>query len=214
MGSDGRADFRMVGLILDVGQRALFLKMIGPASVIDKEVEPFERLAASMSIGDQHAQPQPENPHGASQGPPEFGWETPEGWVQGPPRRMRLVTFAPGGSEQATCYVAILAGRAGGVTANLNRWREQMGQKALTTAEIDDLPRLVVLGKPSSMVEIGGELDDKEAGAQQNTAGMLGLVCELEDRTLFVKMTGPRELVQKEKEHFKEFCLSLKRRLP
>jgi len=218
MGSEPQAEYRMVGLILDLDKSALFMKMVGPQSVLDKEVDAFVELAASMRAGagaqpDPHGGAPPPAPSSAAGQQPEFAWEVPEGWVQGPARNMRVVTFAPAGSEQAVCYVAVLGGAAGGVEPNLNRWRQQMGQKRLTKEEIKNLVYLEVLGNPSPMIQVGGDFTAQDGG-KQASAALLGLVCELEGRTLFVKMTGPTELVKREKQRFMEFCISLQRRHP
>jgi hypothetical protein len=39
---------------------------------------------------------------------------------------------------------------------------------------------------------------------------MLGLICPLPERTLFVKLVGPAATVRAERERFEEFCRSLR----
>jgi hypothetical protein len=134
---------------------------------------------------------------------PELKWQAPEGWQEMPPKTMRLVSFQVGGSPDAECYVTLLNNDGGGIEANVNRWRQQMGQEPLTAADLAALPTITVLGKPSPMVEMAGTYMDKPGQA------LVGLVCLLEGNAVFVKMTGPAEVLTAERARFTAFCESL-----
>lgn len=128
----------------------------------------------------------------------EFTWKAPDGWTQGPAKQMRLVTFRPDDDPRVECYVTVLDGAAGGLEANVNRWRQQMRLTPLTADAIAKLDVVSVLGRDARVVEIDG-----------GAVGICGLVCELDGRTLFVKMTGPSESLRAERERFLAFCRSL-----
>ncbi len=148
------------------------------------------------------------SPHGAKS--PEFGWETPPGWEAKAPTSMRMANFALGEAGEGECYLTVLAGTAGGLEANINRWQsDQMGQAPLSLEEIAALPKITVLGKPGTFLEVSGEFTGM-GGDPQSGSMLLGLVCELDGRMLFVKATGPAAVIQGEKEHFLAFCQSLK----
>lgn len=134
------------------------------------------------------------------------GWEAPESWTKAPDRAMRLVTFMAGAENPAECYITTLSGAAGGVEANANRWREQMGQPALHLEAMAALPTIPVLGKEAALVEVYSP----STGGDQDGRGLLGVICELEDQVVFVKMVGPQATVQAEKDRFLAFCGSLK----
>lgn len=212
MGSEAQPDYRLAGLILEAPSATLFLKMVGPAAVIDREIEHFKELGASFGV----RQPEPSASADASRPPASsspnsaqgLSWETPEGWVRGDERSMRLVTFTPEGAPDAECYVTVLPGEAGGVAANLNRWRSQMGQPELTQAEIEALDRRDVLGSESPFIEIEGDFTGM-SGTRTADAGFLGLICTVGTGTLFVKMTGPADVIEAERENFLAFCESL-----
>lgn len=125
-------------------------------------------------------------------------WTVPDGWTEGPARQMRVVTFVPAGTTGVECYVTLLAGSGGGLAANVNRWRQQIGLAAATPAEIDALATLDVLGVKARLVEI-------TSGAN----GVLGLVAETGAQTVFVKMTGPPDVLKAQRERFLAFCRSL-----
>ncbi len=137
-----------------------------------------------------------------------FAWTAPEGWRPAEERPMRVVTFAAGPNQEAECYVTILGQGGGGAAANINRWREQMGQPPLTEAEVAALPVIEVLGKPSPWVEIRGTFTG-QSGAVLDDALLLGLVCPVDAFSVFVKMTGPASVVEAQRDAFLAFCTSL-----
>jgi hypothetical protein len=150
-------------------------------------------------------------PAPAAAPPPEafeipLRWVVPKGWEEAPPRPMRLVTFAtPGGCE---CYVSQLAGDGGGMAANLNRWRGQMGLAPLDDAWIAALERVTVLGEEAPLIEMTGTYTAM-SGAAQPGARFLGVAAEAGGWMWFVRMTGPDEAVAAQRDAFLAFCRSL-----
>jgi hypothetical protein len=139
-----------------------------------------------------------------------YKWQVPEGWSEAPATSMRIGNFKIAASPDAECYLTVLTGAAGGVDANINRWRRQMGQPELKPEEIAALAKVDVLGMPAPVVEIAGSFTGM-AGQQFPDHMLLGTVVMLADETLFVKMTGPAAVVSSEKDHFLAFCKSLAR---
>jgi len=138
-----------------------------------------------------------------------FAYTTPDSWEEAPPTAMRMANFRLKSNAEAECYLTLLQGAAGGVAANVNRWRGQMQQPELTEAELAALPEVEVLGKPGKVVEITGNYVGMTGGEKPGYM-LLGMVTELPGRTLFVKMTGPEAAVRPEKENFLAFCRSLR----
>lgn len=202
MGTEAKPDYRMAGLILEAPSATVFLKMVGPSAVVGGEIQSFLDLGASFDVK------QPNAPAASANGTQGLFWATPDGWVRGRDRSMRLVTFSPGGSADTECYITVLPGEAGGLSANLNRWRSQMGQPALSLDEIGALERREVLGAEGVFIEIDGDFTGMSGGTTQG-AGFLGMVCRVGDGTLFVKMTGPASAVGAERDNFFAFCESL-----
>ncbi len=217
MGGNAQEGYRLLGRLAIANGKAYFVKMTGPADLVGKEEGRFNQFCDSLKedpqamIAAAHASA---GVSGTAPGLPPVGgfnsmdlkWDAPEGWEQAPDRPMRLVTYKVGDAE---CYIALLSGGAGGVDANINRWRRQMGQPALSKVELAALPKLTVLGREAPMVEITGEYIGMGETRNAN-AGMLGLVCPLEGQTLFVKMVGPAEVLAGQTEQFKAFCTSLR----
>ena len=144
----------------------------------------------------------------ADTGNASLTWTLPEGWRELPPRPMRLASFAVGDAE---CYIAVLAGDGGGIAANINRWRRQMGLDPLDDAAIQALPTLTVLGGPAAFVAMEGTYRDMNGNTLEQ-AGVLGVVRDLDGRTLFIRMTGPAATVRAHQAEFRAFCESLRER--
>ena len=136
-------------------------------------------------------------------------WDLPEGWKEAPPTPMRAGNFTVEASPEIECYLTVLTGMAGGVRANVNRWRHQMGQPEMDADQIAALPTIEMLGHPSTLIEITGDFTGM-IGQQESNYMMLAVICALHEETVFVKMTGPVAAVEAERESFLAFCQSLK----
>lgn len=140
-------------------------------------------------------------------------WATPEGWSAAPegssPGGMRLIDLRFGPNGEGECYLSAMPGKAGGLEANVNRWRTQMGQPPYSADELTKLPKKPFLNRDSTFVKFDG--DFKGVGATEARKGyqLLGLVQEAPEFTLFVKMTGPKEVIEKNEAAFDQFCQSI-----
>jgi hypothetical protein len=198
-----RPGYRMLGLLIEEPGRTVTLKMTGPAATVAEEKERFLGLAKSF-----RAQ---ETPPEAPKDDSRLAWDAPPEWEIRKGHEMREVTFAPRGSEGVECYVTILSGGAGGLEANLTRWSGQMGQPPLVEAEIAALETVRVLGRDAKLIDVTGAYTDMQGNKFEN-AGLLGLVCPVEGALVTVKMTGPKDVVAREKDRFLTFCRSLRAR--
>lgn len=143
-------------------------------------------------------------------GADNFAWDLPEGWERGPERSMRLATLYAGPDHAIECRMFVLDNMGGGLEDNVNRWRQQMSQPPLSAGEIAELPRMEVLGRSSTLLDIEGEFTDMQ-GAPVPGQRMLGLICPLDNgQGLFIKLTGPAESVAAERDAFLALCASLR----
>ena len=143
------------------------------------------------------------------QGKPGLAWDTPAGWKTEQPTAMRQANFTLEAHPEAQCYVSILPGTAGGMHANINRWRDQMGQPELSAGEIDGLYKVEILGGQGTFVEIAGDFTGM-GGTPTKGALLYGVVLERPANTVFVKMMGPQDALEGQKDAFLGFCCSLR----
>jgi hypothetical protein len=239
MGETLREDFGLLGLVVSEPTGSLFLKFTGPAALVEAERERFLAFAGSLRLpepgaaseahgpddghdhGDEHF-PGDGHDHGepaeaaapvAAQSSGALTWTAPEGWRPTGPRPMREVTFQMGAPEaKAECYVALLPGDAGGLEANLNRWAvQQMGHAPLSAEDVAALPKIELMDAEVPLLALEGDFTDM-SGATQTAQGFLGVALIRPDMSVFVKFTGPAELVQAERERFVAFIASLEER--
>ncbi|NRB73335.1 MAG: hypothetical protein HRU46_03160 [Verrucomicrobiales bacterium] len=160
----------------------------------------------------------PSNPHSGGGGaesvpapakPTGLTYTTPEGWQEAPAASMRDVNLSFGENGEGECYVARLPGMGGGLLANVNRWRGQMGADPITQEEADALPAKPLFGQPAKFIKVDGKFAGMGATEGKDDYRMLGLILASDAGAVFVKLTGPRELVEANEDNFDIFTSSL-----
>ena len=204
-GDESGEDYRLVGLLLVEPTGSHFLKMIGPQAILAGELEAFEELAASLGNPEDVIASQETQSDSAG----GITWSAPAGWARGPERSMRAVTYFVDPQGEAECYVTLLGGDGGGAEANIMRWVAQMGATPLTSEQLANLERVPMLGTEGLLVEADGSYQGMN-GENIEGARLLGTVCLLPNRAVFVKLIGPRAIVDGAREDFIAFCESLK----
>ena len=129
-----------------------------------------------------------------------FVWQMPEDWVELPPQQFRDVNLRPGGHPELECYLTILQGSGGGLTANVNRWRGQLGLDAISDEEAAGLARTTLFGRPAVRVDLASE---------DGTRALLGVIYLSTSNMATVKLTGPPDLVEGQREGFELFRSTL-----
>lgn len=142
-----------------------------------------------------------------------FSWNTPEGWTEAPAGSdasgMRLIDLRFGPNREGECYLAYMKGTAGGLEANVNRWRKQMGLPAMSADELAKLPQKPLMNRESSFVSFDGEYSAVGATAAVKESRLIGLLQQAPEFMIFVKMVGPKELVIKNEAAFEQFTQSI-----
>jgi hypothetical protein len=161
-----------------------------------------ERFGAPPS-----ARQAPENP---------LTWSAPDGWREVAPRSsFRMADFEVGGDPLGECYLSILPGGGGGVLANVNRWYAQFGLAPLDSSQLAALPRFGLLGAAATYVQLEGTFTAM-SGEPLADAALLGLIFEVAETpempgfSLFLKCTGPRGLIETERDAFLELARSVR----
>ena len=210
--TDGPGDDGMLVLFNVLPEGFYSLKMLGPKGVLARESERFLAFGASLDLdggpgaagrADPKVPDATGGPGGSFRdGARKLGWEIPKGWSLQPARSNRLATFSIG--DGAECAVSAWPGDLGGLRANVDRWRGQVGLPAVAAGGDPDLERMRVLGSEAVLVDLEGPEGD----------GMLALYLLLAEESLFVKLTGPVALLASERDHFRAFCASLREEKP
>ncbi len=148
-----------------------------------------------------------------SQGKSDSQWTTPKGWVELEPTSLRTGNWRVAGDPRAECFLTLLGGDAGGLAANVNRWRTQMGLPAMSREELEGLEQIEFLGGQAPMVNFEGTYTGMTpgggSGAPQTGYRLVGALKIDPQGSIFMKMTGPSEVIDGEVNAFKELVASL-----
>lgn len=219
MGSTGRPDWGMLGAILPSDRAMLFVKMTGPAKLVREERPNFESFCATLRAELPESDPHAGHDHAPGEGhedevavtsddvgEPSFDYDLPQGWREGPPKMLRQINLEAG--EASQCYVIVLAGEAGGLELNINRWLGEVENDPLDSAGIAALEQVDVLGTTAPLVEADGDYQGMGGPAGESMT-LLGVPVIRSSESLFIKMVGPRDEIAAEREHFLAFVRSL-----
>jgi len=134
-------------------------------------------------------------------------WEVPAGWQEVPPTEMLLAKFLPGGNDGKTeVTVSAFPGDAGGLLANVNRWRGQVGLAPIDQAEMEkQITSLDVMGGKAMLVDVSGQ--SARAGSK---ARLIGVIVPREGQTWFYKLIGDPAVAQREKDSLIKFVQSVR----
>jgi len=132
-------------------------------------------------------------------------WTKPDGWSEQPLSEMRLGSFKVDGANATSADVSVIAfpGEAGGLTSNINRWR---GQLQLGPLDEDELARSTLRTEVDNVPTY--LVDFQTAQNAPKPSRILGAVLQTADRTWFVKMTGPPDLIESQRQKFLDFVKS------
>lgn len=132
-------------------------------------------------------------------------WTVPDDWEELTPTTIRKGNFRIAGPDRvAEITVTAFPGDVGGLEANLNRWRRQVG---LPPAPMDTLreglEEIEIDGSPAQFVELIAS-----PGAQSN--GIAGAIIPRGSHTWFVKMVGDTTLLREQEPNLMGFLQSIR----
>lgn len=134
----------------------------------------------------------------AAYGQPKWA-ELPSGWTVGAPNAMRKGSWTvagPGGSK-GEIAVTVFPGNVGGTTANVNRWRGQLGLAPASEAEVTAAAQPAKVGADAGQLFRFDSTDGQKA--------MVALMVPKNDSTWFFKFSGDRDAVNAQTAAFLKF---------
>ena len=142
-------------------------------------------------------------------------WKTPEGWEEyDAGSEMRAASWRVKGEPKTDCSMTLLPSM-GGLAANVNRWRGEMGQVPLDETAIAGLPKRTLVGMEGTYVDIEGDFSGgRSSGGPIPNARMLGLILQGPQSSLFMKFTGPADVVGQNKAAFDSLLDSMEMTVP
>ena len=201
---------------------AWFFKMTGDDGLVAEQKAAFIEFLKTVSFSAAGAQAQlpPSHPPidggsmmapagpAASSGQAKPNWEVPSGWkeISGGQFLVAKFVLAGAANTQASVNVSMSPGDGGGMLANVNRWRGQLGLGPEAEADLaKDLQTLDLSGAKGTLSDISGQ--DARTGTK---ARLLAVVVPRSGETWFYKLMGDAQIVEREKDAFMKFVQSVK----
>ncbi len=142
-------------------------------------------------------------PSGAIANTNALTWTAPVQWQEKSPGTVRKGSYTIKGEGGTVGDLGITAfpGDTGGMHANINRWRGQIGLPSAGIKEVESaLERIDSNGLHIDVVELIGP-----GGIR-----LLGAIVPHGAETWFFKLTGPDALIARERAAFREFILTIR----
>ena len=202
---------RIIGAVLERNGATWFFKMTGPDALVAQQKSAFANFLKTISFVDASptmASSAPGKLAGDvdSDAPVKPKWAVPAHWQQQPPKSMLIAAFSiSDAANHGEVTVSAFPGEVGGLAANVNRWRGQLGLAPVGEKEI---------GQLISSTDVNGErgtvVDLKNEQAQGGPKRILAVILSHGGKSWFFKLSGPEELVSKEKPGFIKFVQSVR----
>ncbi|MCG3148375.1 MAG: hypothetical protein PCFJNLEI_01818 [Verrucomicrobiae bacterium] len=173
---------RILAVIHHRAGTAWFFKMTGDSQHVAEQKPAFIEFLRTLQFG------------GSTPPPPTAGnprWAPPADWTEVAGGQFLVAKFTIGGT-QAAINVSSSVGDGGGLSANVNRWRRQLGLGELAGPEL--AKSVTMLPGGIAFVEMRGE---REA--------VVGAVVTQPGQTWFYKLVGDPAVVAAQKDAFTKF---------
>jgi hypothetical protein len=194
----GKFKSRTTAAVVEQDDTLWFIKMDGEESIVTAQQAAFKDFLKSIRFEESQPTQVASAAGGASS---EGDWKIPEGWQQRPASQMVLASYTT--AQGGVVSVSRFDGATGGLLANVNRWRGQMGQGPIASEDLNREVKTVDLsdGSKASAVDVTG------TNPQSGKPGRLfGLIVTRGSQTWFYKLTGEPGQVAAEAPKLVEFA--------
>lgn len=203
---DGKFRARILVAMLTRGETSWFFKMDGEDSFVAVQKENFLQFLKSVSFVENAPAQIAAAPTTPSESDKSI-WTIPPGWKQIDPGAMLFAKFSiTTGDENADVNVISL--ESGGLLANVNRWRGQLGLEPLK--DDTELAHIV----PEMDLPSGGHLTIVDFTGTDSKTGkptrLVGAILPQNGQTWFYKLMGDEQIVARQKDAFIQFIQSAK----
>lgn len=198
---EAKSPARLLGAWLRSPERVWFFKLMGPGPLVTAQRDSFMLFLNSVALGAgapmEAATPAPTvaaipTPSDAG---PSLRWHAPADWQMKAASAMRKGSYTVSGAEVA---ITVFPGDVGGVLANINRWRGQVGLEPVEPAGLDS----VTTQLSSNGLHF---IATDAAGTAPGAPRIVAVLVPWQGHTWFFKLTGPADAVGRAKPAFLEF---------
>ena len=219
---DGKYAARTLAAILPAGEMTVFFKITGESALVAEQKPQFLAWLKSVDTGGGGGESAPEASASSSASAPASApavsggserasgggadglpnWQVPSGWKAAGPKPMRLASFdIPNAAGNGDVSISKLSGNGGGLLANVNRWRGQVGLAPLEAGALAANSKAVATagGDSGTWVELVG-----------TEKTILGAIVARGEVSWFFKLTAPAAVAAQNRDVFEQFVRSIR----
>jgi hypothetical protein len=202
----GKFKARTTAAVVEKAGMLWFIKMAGEESVVTSQQDNFKNFLQSMrfepgAMPAGHPQVAGASGENFSGGP---NWKIPATWKQMQPGQMVIASYRAS-KDGATADVSVSSfdGPTGGLLANVNRWRGQVGLAPIDENDLATQVKTVDLsdGSKGSVVDVTGT-----SPRTGKAARLYGLIVSRGQQMWFYKILGDSNVIESEKANLVEFA--------
>ena len=222
---DGKYPARTLAAIMPAGEMTVFFKITGESALVAEQKPQFLAWLKSVDTGGGGGESAPEASASSSAPAPASAsavsggserasggggggadglpnWQVPSSWKAAGPKPMRLASFdIPDAAGNGDVSISKLSGNGGGLLANVNRWRGQVGLAPLEAGALAANSKTVATagGDSGTWVELVG-----------TEKTILGAIVARGEVSWFFKLTAPAPVAAKNRDAFEQFVRSIR----
>ena len=204
--------FKMTGDSQLVAQsKPAFVDFLQSVQFINGATPPAQSPAASGELPAGHPDlsgPRPAAVPAVLSNEGKPSWTVPAGWQEVSGGQFLIAKFIIAGADNAPAAVNVSssAGNGGGLAANVNRWRKQLGLSELAGDELaKSVQSITTAAGPATLVEMAGT----DARTSQ-PAALVGIIVLRPEQAWFFKLMGAPAVVNAQKDRLIEFVRGVK----
>ncbi len=197
---------RIVAVIFIYRGESWFFKMSGPQSIVAFQKPLFDSFIDSLKFTDANATNSQKAESSESQ-PLVLAFDTPEGWTESSGSSFRIASFQIEleGFDPGDFSITRFPGDAGGVFANVNRWRQQIGLPKWSESQVDANAKPVAEDLQFSFFDLAPRTEEEKEKVEER---ILAAVMEHDGQSFFFKLRGEIFLVETQLNKFLQLLRS------
>ncbi len=194
---------QIIAAILPGSDQVWFFTIFGPADRVSSQRDAFEEFIRTVRLRLPATAPATAAPGAGAT--PGISWNAPPSWQPvTEASQFRIISFTvTNDQQQGEVTVTRFAGDVGGLLANVNRWRRQLGLAPIADIAEQPMTGIEIDGNPGGLIDIVAPAGD--------TANRIFVAMVARPEwTWFFKFTGPEALITGERQNFDTFLSSVR----
>lgn len=200
-------DVQIVAAIFLYQGESWFFKMSGPQQLVSAQKPVFDAFIDSLQFTTADSR---NGSAAASENAkePVLAFDPPEGWAESDGSSMRIASYEVPleGFEPADFSITRFPGDAGGIAANVNRWRQQIGLRPWKESQVSSNRENLEVGNLDfALFDLRPQTDaDKERVKER----ILAAILKFDGQSYFFKLRGDVFLVETQRSKFRQLIQS------